>query len=101
MLMLVSPSLEFPHRRPPANLRLVGTPIADSGASAWQAPWPPALEIEMLARGPFGVTTDHLIQSHIRWHRALFHLELGQHEVALALHDGPMRDMHAAMAELG
>ncbi|HEY7576454.1 MAG TPA: hypothetical protein VH855_02575 [Acetobacteraceae bacterium] len=60
-----------------------------------------ALEIEMLARGPFGVTTDHLIQSHIRWHRALFHLELGQHEVALALHDGPMRDMHAAMAELG
>jgi MGT family glycosyltransferase len=44
MLMLVSPSLEFPHRRPPANLRLVGTPIADSGASAWQAPWPPEAE---------------------------------------------------------
>ena len=41
VLMMVSPSLEFPHRRSPANLRLVGTPIADSGATAWQLPWPP------------------------------------------------------------
>ncbi len=41
MLMLVSPSLDFPHRRPPANVRLVGTPIGDSGVSAWQAPWLP------------------------------------------------------------
>jgi MGT family glycosyltransferase len=40
VLMMMSASLEFPHRRPPANLRLVGTPIADSGTSAWQSPWP-------------------------------------------------------------
>ena len=40
VLMMMSASLEFPHRRPPANLRLIGTPIADSGVSARQSPWP-------------------------------------------------------------
>ena len=30
-------------------------------------------------------------QVHIWWHKALFHLELGQYEAALALYDGPMR----------
>lgn len=40
VLVMMSASLEFPHRRAPANLRMVGTPIADSGASAWQPPWP-------------------------------------------------------------
>ena len=40
VLMLMSSSLEFPHRRPPANERFVGTPIGDSGVSTWQAPWP-------------------------------------------------------------
>jgi UDP:flavonoid glycosyltransferase YjiC (YdhE family) len=44
VLMLVSRSLDFPRRELPANIRFVGTPIADSGVSAWQAPWPPESE---------------------------------------------------------
>jgi tetratricopeptide (TPR) repeat protein len=32
-----------------------------------------------------------LNQVHIWWHKALFHLELGQYEAALALYDGPIR----------
>jgi hypothetical protein len=32
----------------------------------------------------------HVTQTHIWWHKALFHLELGQHESALALYDGPL-----------
>jgi hypothetical protein len=33
----------------------------------------------------------HTNQAHIWWHRALFHLELGQYDAALALYDGPLR----------
>jgi tetratricopeptide (TPR) repeat protein len=45
----------------------------------------------MLAREPFWTREDHFLQGHIWWHKALFHLELGQCEDALALYDGPMR----------
>jgi hypothetical protein len=45
----------------------------------------------MAAREPLWSTPSHLNQVHIWWHKALFHLELGQNEAALALYDGPMR----------
>jgi tetratricopeptide (TPR) repeat protein len=44
----------------------------------------------MAAREPLWSTSSHLNQVHIWWHKALFHLELGQYEAALALYDGPM-----------
>jgi hypothetical protein len=37
------------------------------------------------------VVTGHLNPVHIRWHKALFDLELGRYGAALALYDGPMR----------
>jgi len=45
----------------------------------------------MLAREALWTGPGHLNQVHIWWHRALFHLELGQYEAALALYDGPIR----------
>jgi hypothetical protein len=45
----------------------------------------------MAVREPMWSTPDHVNRVHIWWHKALFHLELGQYEAALALHDGPIR----------
>ncbi|HEX3885639.1 MAG TPA: tetratricopeptide repeat protein [Stellaceae bacterium] len=45
----------------------------------------------MAAREPLWSTPTHTNQVHIWWHRALFHLELGQYEAALALYDSPIR----------
>jgi tetratricopeptide (TPR) repeat protein len=45
----------------------------------------------MAAREPLWSTPGHLNQVHVWWHKALFHLELGQYEAALALYDGPIR----------
>ena len=45
----------------------------------------------MAAREALWSTPSHLNQVHIWWHKALFHLELGQYDAALALYDGPMR----------
>ena len=45
----------------------------------------------MTAREPLWSTPSHLNQVHIWWHKALFHLELGQYEAALAVYDGPLR----------
>ena len=45
----------------------------------------------MAAREALWSTPAHANQVHIWWHKALFHLELGQYEAALALYDGPMR----------
>ncbi len=45
----------------------------------------------MAAREPFWSTPAHANQVHIWWHKALFHVELGQYEAALALYDGPVR----------
>jgi tetratricopeptide (TPR) repeat protein len=44
----------------------------------------------MTAREPLWSSPEHLNQVHIWWHKALFHLELGQYEAALALYDGPL-----------
>jgi tetratricopeptide (TPR) repeat protein len=45
----------------------------------------------MAAREPLWSTPSHTNQAHIWWHRALFHIELGQYDAALALYDGPIR----------
>ncbi len=45
----------------------------------------------MAAREALWSTPSHINQVHIWWHKALFHLELGQYEAALALYDGPIR----------
>jgi tetratricopeptide (TPR) repeat protein len=44
----------------------------------------------MAAREPLWSTPSHMNQVHIWWHKALFHLELGQYDAALALYDGPI-----------
>src|SRR5271155_660204 len=44
----------------------------------------------MAAREALWSTPSHLNQVHIWWHKALFHLEIGQFDAALALHDGPL-----------
>jgi len=45
----------------------------------------------MAAREALWSTPSRMNQVHIWWHKALFHLELGQYDAALALYDGPMR----------
>jgi tetratricopeptide (TPR) repeat protein len=45
----------------------------------------------MVAREALWSTPSHGNQVHIWWHKALFHVELGEYDAALALHDGPIR----------
>jgi tetratricopeptide (TPR) repeat protein len=45
----------------------------------------------MAAREPLWSTPQHPNQVHIWWHKALFYLELGQYDAALAVYDGPIR----------
>jgi tetratricopeptide (TPR) repeat protein len=52
----------------------------------------------MAAREALWSGPGHLNQVHIWWHKALFHLELGQYEEALALYDGPIRASQRALA---
>ena len=52
----------------------------------------------MAAREALWSTPGHMNQVHIWWHKALFHLELGQYDAALALYDGPMRATQRAVA---
>ncbi len=52
----------------------------------------------MAAREALWSTPGHLNQVHIWWHKALFHLELGQYDAALALYDGPMSATQRALA---
>ena len=44
----------------------------------------------MATREPLWSAKDNLSQVHIWWHRALFHVELGQYEDALKIYDGPV-----------
>jgi hypothetical protein len=44
----------------------------------------------MSAREALWSTPAHANQVHVWWHKALFHLELGQYEAALAICDGPI-----------
>ena len=45
----------------------------------------------MAARERYWASDSHPNQVHIWWHKALFHIELGQFDAALALYDGPIR----------
>ncbi len=44
----------------------------------------------MDARTPYWSTKDHNSRVHIWWHKALFHMELGQYDAAMAIYDGPI-----------
>jgi hypothetical protein len=44
----------------------------------------------MAAREAQWSTPDHLTQTHLWWHKALFHVELDQFNQALAIYDGPL-----------
>ena len=46
------------------------------------------------------VTPGHVNPVHIRWHKALFHIELGQYGAALALYDGRCARWHHPVAGL-
>jgi tetratricopeptide (TPR) repeat protein len=52
----------------------------------------------MIAREPYWAGDDNLFQVHNWWHRALFHLELGQDEEAIALYDIGVRADRSAVA---
>jgi tetratricopeptide (TPR) repeat protein len=52
----------------------------------------------MAAREKLWSTPAHANQVHIWWHKALFHLELGQYDEALALYDGPLRATQRPLA---
>ena len=45
----------------------------------------------MIAREPYWSGDDNFFKVHNWWHRALFHLDLGQVDEVLALYDGPIR----------
>jgi tetratricopeptide (TPR) repeat protein len=52
----------------------------------------------MTTREALWSAPGHANQVHIWWHKALFHLELGQYEAALALYDGPIRATQRPLA---
>jgi tetratricopeptide (TPR) repeat protein len=51
----------------------------------------------MTAREPFWSGDDNFFKIHNHWHRALYHLELGQAREVLALYDGPIRGSRSAV----
>jgi tetratricopeptide (TPR) repeat protein len=52
----------------------------------------------MIARESHWGAADNFFKVHNWWHRALFHLDLGQLEEALALYDGPVREARSNVA---
>jgi hypothetical protein len=52
----------------------------------------------MASREPMWSGEGHMNEVHIWWHRALFHIELGQYGAALALYDGPIRTTQRRLA---
>jgi tetratricopeptide (TPR) repeat protein len=52
----------------------------------------------MIAREPYWSGDDNFFKVHNWWHRALYHMDLGQIEEALALYDGPVRESRSAIA---
>jgi tetratricopeptide (TPR) repeat protein len=52
----------------------------------------------MAAREPSWSGPGHMNEVHVWWHKALFHLELGQYDAALALYDGPIRATQKPLA---
>ena len=72
----LEPSSFWPHHTVSHVMEMTGRPEDGLG---WMA------AREKLWSGP-----GHMNEVHIWWHRALFHLELGQYDAALALYDGPL-----------
>ena len=66
----------WPHHAVSHVMEMTGRP---SEGLAWMA-----------EREPLWSGKDNGSQAHIWWHRALFHVELGQYEAAMAIHDGPI-----------
>ncbi len=52
----------------------------------------------MIAREAHWAAEDNFFKIHNWWHRALFHLDLGEVDEALALYDGPVRESRSAVA---
>jgi tetratricopeptide (TPR) repeat protein len=73
----IEPLSFWPHHTVAHVMEMTGRPEDGLG---WMA------AREALWSGP-----GHMNEVHIWWHKALFHLELGQYDAALALYDGPIR----------
>jgi tetratricopeptide (TPR) repeat protein len=52
----------------------------------------------MIAREPYWTGDDNFFKVHNWWHRALYHLDLGQIDDVLALYDGPIREDRSTIA---
>lgn len=52
----------------------------------------------MAAREPLWASASHPNRDHIWWHRALYHLDLGQYDAALGIYDGPFLASEKALA---
>ncbi|MBX3705998.1 MAG: tetratricopeptide repeat protein [Pseudomonadales bacterium] len=52
----------------------------------------------MIAREPHWAGADNVFKVHNWWHRALWHLELGQVDEVFALYDGPIREQRSSVA---
>lgn len=52
----------------------------------------------MISRETHWGAADNFFKVHNWWHRALFHLDLGQPEEALAIYDGPVREARSTVA---
>ena len=72
----IDPYNFFPHHTVSHIMEMTGRPEDGLG---WMA-----------ARETFWAIPENLLQSHVWWHKSLFHLELGQSDAALALYDGPI-----------
>lgn len=52
----------------------------------------------MAAREPLWASASHPNRDHIWWHKALYHLDLGQFDAALGIYDGPFLASEKALA---
>jgi hypothetical protein len=52
----------------------------------------------MIAREPYWSGDDNFFKVHNWWHRALYHLDLGQADEVLRLYDGPVRGSRSTVA---
>ena len=52
----------------------------------------------MIAREPHWSGDDNFFRVHNWWHKALYHLDLGQVDAVLALYDGPIREEKSEVA---
>ncbi|MBS0643817.1 MAG: tetratricopeptide repeat protein [Proteobacteria bacterium] len=78
----------------------VSRDVADAEPHSWFAHHTVSHVMEMMGRAEDGIgwmasreaywaTREHPNQDHIWWHKALYHLDLGQYDEAVAIYDGP------------